>query len=401
MTKIVHVSLADSNGAGLCAYRICLAQRALGEDSEMIVLRRHHHDAFVHQVGKKRYFLRSALRKLRKLVGQTDDLNVCRQLGAKYHTVYTLPVSPVDMSGMRLLREADVIHIHWVGGYLDYPSFFRTFADKPVVFTLHDENALYGIAHIESQRLSDNPLERKSYEIKRAAMRRVRRLGIVFLAQMSYRLYADSPMIEGAQKTVICNSVDTGAFCPKDRAEARRRLGISTDVRLFALSACNLDEPRKGLPLLSEALWHIDPSYRILAIGHNRSHALCPHDNVVYAGHCDGAEAMSWLLSAADYYCLPSMKENFAQVPLEAMACGLPVIAFPCSGTEELLCPDNGVRCDGYTVESLESGLRKALATAYDPQHIRADVARRFSPRTMAEAYMAFYRRVIGQQGDR
>ena len=164
--KIVHISMADFNGAGLCAYRICKAQREMGIDSQMVVLNKRHHDDFIHQCGKKRYFYHSVLRKTKKLLRLKDDVNTCRRLGARYHAVYTLPVSSIDLSYERLLREADLLHIHWVGGYLDYPTFFEAFKDKPIVFTLHDENALYGIANIEQQLLADNPLEKKSYRMK-------------------------------------------------------------------------------------------------------------------------------------------------------------------------------------------------------------------------------------------
>ena len=50
MKKIVHISTADTGGAGLCAYRICKAQRDLGMDAHLIVTRRTRADNFVHQV---------------------------------------------------------------------------------------------------------------------------------------------------------------------------------------------------------------------------------------------------------------------------------------------------------------------------------------------------------------
>ena len=66
MKKIVHISTADTGGAGLCAYRICKAQRDLGMDAHLIVTRRTRADNFVHQVGAVAYFLQSARRKVKK-----------------------------------------------------------------------------------------------------------------------------------------------------------------------------------------------------------------------------------------------------------------------------------------------------------------------------------------------
>lgn len=393
--KIVHISMADFNGAGLCAYRICKAQREMGIDSQMVVLNKRHHDDFIHQCGKKRYFYHSVLRKTKKLLRLKDDVNTCRRLGARYHAVYTLPVSSIDLSYERLLREADLLHIHWVGGYLDYPTFFEAFKDKPIVFTLHDENALYGIANIEQQLLADNPLEKKYYRMKYDSLHKVKRLGVVFLSRMAYDLYGHHEMVADRPTTIIHNSVDTRFYEPHDRSEARRRLGLAPETPVFALCACNINEPRKGLEVLSQTLRRISPDCRVLAIGNNRSRPRRHWDNVVETGPASGPEELSWRLSAADYFCLPSAKENFAQAPIEAMACGLPVVAFPCSGTEELITPANGIRCSDFTSEALEDGLRRAMATRYDPTVIRSDATARFSPKIICRQYLDFYKRVM------
>ena len=279
LMKIVHISMADFNGAGLCAYRICKAQREMGIDSQMVVLNKRHHDDFIHQCGKKRYFYHSVLRKTKKLLRLKDDVNTCRRLGAGYHAVYTLPVSSIDLSYERLLREADLLHIHWVGGYLDYPTFFEAFKDKPIVFTLHDENALYGIANIEQQLLADNPLEKKYYRMKYDSLHKVKRLGVVFLSRMSYDLYGHHEMVADRPTTIIHNSVDTRFYEPHDRSEARRRLGLAPETPVFALCACNINEPRKGLEVLSQTLRRISPDCRVLAIGNNRSRPRRHWDN--------------------------------------------------------------------------------------------------------------------------
>lgn len=164
--KIVHISMADFNGAGLCAYRICKAQRAMGMDSRMVVLKKKHKDDFIETYGGFTYFLYSILRKIKKLLRIPDDFNTCRELGKLHNGVYTLPVSHIDLTRVKIIREADIIHLHWVGNFLDYRTFFETLKKKPVVATLHDENLLYGLANIEKQLLPDNQLERKYYRLK-------------------------------------------------------------------------------------------------------------------------------------------------------------------------------------------------------------------------------------------
>lgn len=391
--KIVHISMADFNGAGLCAYRICKAQRAMGMDSRMVVLKKKHKDDFIETYGGFTYFLYSILRKIKKLLRIPDDFNTCRELGKLHNGVYTLPVSHIDLTRVKIIREADIIHLHWVGNFLDYRTFFETLKKKPVVATLHDENLLYGLANIEKQLLPDNQLERKYYRLKFNEIQKLDKFGAVFLSKMGFRLYADHEMLSKAKKRIIYNMVDCGKFRPFPMLEARKCLGLCEDDMVFAFCACNINEPRKGLDELFEALLHINPNYKVIAIGKNRGQKKWA--NVMELGRISDPGEMSRVFSAANFFCMPSFKENFAQAPLEAMACGLPVIAFPCSGTEELITDMNGVRCEAFTIEALENGIRKALATQYDGTMIRNDMIERFSPEKIAGEYLDFYHELM------
>jgi glycosyltransferase involved in cell wall biosynthesis len=92
---------------------------------------------------------------------------------------------------------------------------------------------------------------------------------------------------------------------------------------------------------------------------------------------------------------MPSMKEAFAQTPIESMACGVPAIVFPVSGTDELITPINGIRTKGFTSKDLEEAIRQAMATHYDGDIIRQDMINRFSPEIIANKYIEFYKRML------
>lgn len=388
MKKIVHISTADTGGAGLCAYRICKAQRDLGMDAHLIVMHRTHTDNFVHQVGAVAYFLQSARRKVKKLLGMPDEINTCRELGRQRQATYTLPISPIDLTHNPLIASADVIHLHWIGGLIDYPSFFKAYSHKPIVFTLHDESMLHGIASVKDQCLRDHPLEQKYYRLKLSYTRDIERLGVVFLSKAIYDEYHDHEMLARAHKTIIHNLVDCSLFKPYDRAYARRALTLP-DTKLFGFCAYAIGDPRKGLGQLSEALTRMNPQYRILAIGKNRGKKSWP--NVMEMGFHTDPGKISQILSAADFFCLPSLKEDFAQAPLEALACGTPVIMSPCSGSDELITPENGVRYADFSTEALIEGIGQAMQKSYDRTALRQDVTRRFSPQKIARDYLRFY----------
>ena len=93
-----------------------------------------------------------------------------------------------------------------------------------------------------------------------------------------------------------------------------------------------------------------------------------PH--VVYAGYRFGDE-LAWHLAAADVFVFPSRTDTFGLVMLEALACGVPVAAYPVPGPIDLIEP--GVT--GALADDLGAAIRAALAL--DPAPCRAMALRR------------------------
>ena len=113
--------------------------------------------------------------------------------------------------------------------------------------------------------------------------------------------------------------------------------------------------------------------------------------NIVGTGAIANPHLLALAYSASDLFVMPSYQEAFAQAPLEAMVCGCPVVAFPCSGTEELINEANGIRCQEFTEEALSDSIMAALATKYDRQAIREDVVERFDIDKIANQYIDLY----------
>lgn len=399
--KIVHISFEDMNGAGLCAYRICKSQRDMGVDSRLVVLNKTKKDKFIIGYGQKTFLWYRIINKVRRILNILNDDCRILNLSIEHETIYNSPLSHIDLTKLDVVRNADIIHLHWVGYILDYPSFFAVFKDKPIVWTLHDENMFYGIAHYSRDVLPENLLEKKYYSIKYASIKTASSLGVVFLSKMLKDKFGNHDMIKGCKQTIIHNSVDTKLYKIQAKDAARKRLGIDAETKLFAFCAANIFDKRKGLSILSETIFRMNPEYKILAIGNNALRSTKEMPNVFETGSINTAEELSWAFSAADYYVMPSYQEAFAQTPIEAMACGLPVIAFPCSGTEELITLQNGIRCEGFSSEALEDGLRLALGRKYNANETRLDVINRFSPELIAIDYMKFYENILGNNKEK
>jgi len=134
------------------------------------------------------------------------------------------------------------------------------------------------------------------------------------------------------------------------RPQARRLLGLAESA--FAVLLIGNDWKKKGLPCLLEAVARLDaPEIYILAVG---TDTIAPYTAAIRR---HGLQNRVWFLpvrpdvefyySAADAYVGPSLEDAFAMPPLEAMACGLPVIVSSQAGVSEVIAH----RVDGLILE--------------------------------------------------
>ena len=137
------------------------------------------------------------------------------------------------------------------------------------------------------------------------------------------------------------NGVDLERFVPEDRAKARQRLGLPAKGR-YLLSVGHLIE-RKGHHIAIESLQYL-PGVTLLIAGAGPEEAALKElarrlgvaDRLRWGGVVPQTE-LKWWYSAADVLALCSSREGWANVLLEAMACGTPVIATDIWGTPEVV----------------------------------------------------------------
>jgi glycosyltransferase involved in cell wall biosynthesis len=148
----------------------------------------------------------------------------------------------------------------------------------------------------------------------------------------------------------IPNSVDVRVWRPGHRDPARSELGIDVGAAVVAWHG-RIQMDRKGLDVLLEAWRNLGSlsthdDLRLLLIGSGRDRdvlrnqiaALPSPEEVVWIDrYVHEPETIARHLGAADAYCLPSRHEGFAVAALEAMACGLPVVATNVPGVVDVL----------------------------------------------------------------
>ena len=405
--KILHISTFDSGGAGLSCIRLHMGLLGNGYNSKVLVLKKTTDAPEVYQFEKNIYrlpkiirwpvlFLKLILHKLKIPVSQYHRLKYkLDSLRTVSSPDYTLPVSDYDLSNHPLVMEADLIHLHWAAGFLDWPSFFGKVL-KPVVWTIHDENLYFGGFHYRKEQIANisvyRELEKKLIEIKQKSIDHCKNLSIVSLSRMMLKLSLSEEIVKNRKHYLISNSVDHNIFRKFDKKLSRAVFGLPPDKKILIFISYYLNDKRKGFNELLMALNELDISnIALFAIGIGKAEI----DNkieIYYPGAINDARLLSLAYSAADIFVMPSFHEAFAQTPLEAMACGLPVVAFPCSGTEELINEKNGVRATEFNIASLKKSIKLAMNSKYEADWIREDVLTRFGVKNILDQYTEVYK---------
>ncbi|HEY3835493.1 MAG TPA: glycosyltransferase [Bryobacteraceae bacterium] len=184
----------------------------------------------------------------------------------------------------------------------------------------------------------------------------------------------------------ISNPLDASLWYPEDRSAARRKLDLPADAFLVIWHG-RVDVQRKGLDTLIEA-WALLMRDRpqldgYLVLVGNGSDAETLRRMI----ETQAVERVLWrqeyildrdvmrrYLSSGDVYAFASRHEGFPVAPLEAMACGLPVVATDCVGVRDIL----GGESEGGLVIPIGDarGLASTLETLFDDRDLRQRLSR-------------------------
>jgi glycosyltransferase involved in cell wall biosynthesis len=172
---------------------------------------------------------------------------------------------------------------------------------------------------------------------------------------------------------VVARGVDTTLFDPARRSDALRRAwGVAPD-ELAVLYVGRL-APEKNLEVLAHAFNTIRrarPGAKLVLVGDGPAartvQGLCP--DAVFAGMRAG-EDLAAHYASADLFLFPSLTETFGNVTPEAMASGLPVVAFDYAAASQLVTPGQTGQLAPFA--DTEAFVRHAAALAADLDHVRA-----------------------------
>ena len=283
-----------------------------------------------------------------------------------------------DITHTKEYREADVIHLHWVNqGFLSLSQIRQFIKDgKRVVWTMHDAWNTMGAYHLAIQR-KETFLERWTWR-RKAQLHSLNKIQFVACSQWLMDEALTSPLMELLPVRTIPNPIDTSLFSPRQgRAHGRRVLFV----------AQNVNNPMKGMNYLDEAVKQLEAEDRVELIALGRD-----------IPYIDNVEEMVELYNSVDAFVLPSLSENLPNTIMEAMACGVPCVAFDVGGIPEMIDhKENGFLARYKNVEDLAEGIRYVL----NPENherlskaAREKVMQQYSEKSVAQKYVAVYEQI-------
>ena len=396
--KIALISYYDDKGgAGKAAYRLFRQFEKDGHEVCMFVYQKTTSDPAVVEI-------RPLLRRLLLYV-TTKYLN--RLYKPREMFSYMLVRNRSLVRAVNQFKP-DVVHVHWTGKHVMGPGDMARMA-APVFWSLHDMNPFTGGCHysgscegfktacgncpvLQSKHEHDFSSTQVKIKLKAFGSKTVTFIG-------SSRWMTEQASGSTIGKRHVCVNLPTFAdlsvFKPAEipKNEARTRL-------LFT-AASGTTEYRKGFDLFILSLRFLAPDrFTLKVVGNTLHPALATTGfQTEMLKPADDDTVLASYYQQADMVVVPSREENFSNVIIEALACGLPVVAFRTGGNEDLIIHrHNGFLADKMDGHSLAEGIQW-IAGNLDRYRLsdnaRKSMENRFSPEKISKQYINLFNQTL------
>lgn len=223
------------------------------------------------------------------------------------------------------------------------------------------------------------------------------------------------------QSRVIPTGVDLTIYQPGDKAAARKALHLPRDAKVLLFAANHLRRNVwKDYNTLEIAIARVgkqcDPgNIHLLALGEDSPDGKIGETQVHFVPNQADPKTVAMYYRAADIYVHAARADTFPRVVLEALACGIPVVATAVGGIPEQIRPLQGFNSTSqrsYTAQEatgiltqpgdpeemalgIERLLRNDSLRHQLARNARADAVRRFDLQIQARCYIEWYRAIL------
>ncbi len=435
MNILILNSNNKAGGASKACYRLHMSYRKAGIDSTLLIKDvppagiTHAYNYWDFQAQKHKEETNSIPKKiLYKLLYQSGlhkDARFDKEL--KYQEqilslrppgleVFTFSNSVNDITEHPLYAEADIIHLHFVAAhYVDY-SFFKK-AKKPIVWTLHDMNPFTGGCHYagncERYKMDchncpqlagtiNDDYSHTELQKKLDGYQELNKSKIAIVSPSTWLMKSSksSRAFQRFDHHLVPYGIDSSIYKLRDKAAAKKSLGLAGNKKVILFVAYLVDNIRKGYSLLTEAIKLINKDeYVVCTVGAKTPDTSAFNDmEVLQLGYIEDEQLLSTAYNAADMFVIPSLADNLPNTVLESLMCGTPVIAFPVGGIPDMVQDgENGLLCKDLTASSLAASIMqfKEYEHSFIPEKISSEACKKYDEKVQVNAYLKIYNSLL------
>jgi glycosyltransferase involved in cell wall biosynthesis len=366
--KILHVSTSSTGGAARAAFRMNDALRAFKQDSNIMFL-----DDKPSATKAGEYPISRGLIKRLASSSLTAFQGGLIQSGRD-------PVTAISLNAIGINKiletEPDVVHIHNFYNLVSYPSIIDLTRKVKVFVTLHDQRFFTAGCHYSHSCLGYrngcnscpqmNPLfqsgaSRKYVKNMRNLSVDSRSLTLISPSEWLLSKARENSVFSTTPGFVLRNPIPEFDYLPK----------VQSDNKPLQIGFCSdkLDNPLKGLEVLTKALVTLNRDYVLKLVGRNIGNFKIP-EGVTFEIHSPRSDTeLASELREMDVLVVPSIQDNSPNVIGEALMCGTKVIGSDIGGIGELM---RQLQMDTFQPDNI-SELKNLLAD-FDPVYSKSNV---------------------------
>lgn len=323
----------------------------------------------------------------------------------------------------RDLEGVDVVHLHTVADWFDVPRWLETLPRRmSVVISIHDMWHVTGGCFLyrgcdlyakQMQPCDPCPILRwpaNRFLAKAAHSRKLRAYRncgarMVANSQWLAEIAARSPIAKVCGRMeVIPPGIDTTIFKPQDKALCRKQLDFPADAFVIITGGASLTDENKNVSWLLDQLSALPDLDGVIILAFGEGAVPVPRClDVRFTGGIRDRRDLARLLAAADVFVSASLMETYGLTLMEAMGCGIPVVAFRVGGIPEaapdgqaaILCPPHDSAALIEAIIKLRNWpqIRQRLGNvAHETAHTRNSAS------SFADAFAQLYRECVSSR---
>ena len=311
--------------------------------------------------------------------------------------------------------DIDLVHLNWINAEMMSIEDIAKIK-KPMIWTFHDMWPFLGSQHLSN---NDKYIDLKNFENKnfldkifnlnewtyfRKKKNWINPIQIVTPSQWLADCVKQSELMNSWPVETVPHPIDIDFWKPDAEENSRELLGINSDKIILVYGADGgIESFNKGFDLLLKSLEKLEDHHKDLVLcifGNETDIKLKLNYTVINFGKITEDKKLRQIYRAADLCVVPSRKESFCQVALEAQSCGTPVIAFSVGGLKDIIEHNiTGYLIKPFDIEffsmSIKNFINNKKKIFIIKNNARKRVERLFSMSSVAKKYINIYKKIL------